>query len=119
MKTIKIIELLNKIANGEDVPEKIKYRDEIFYYKEDMTNYSKGEHYYLFDRGFRHKTETFLNTEIEIIEDTDKKIEKIPHLFYHEEESEEMNSLELFMIQNQHTMISKMNEIIDYINKEN
>ena len=29
-KTIKIIDLLNKIANGEDVPKKIKFRDDIY-----------------------------------------------------------------------------------------
>ena len=29
-KTIKVIDLLNKIANGEEVPEKIKYRNCIF-----------------------------------------------------------------------------------------
>lgn len=30
MKTIKIIDLLNKLANGEEVPEKIKYNDRIY-----------------------------------------------------------------------------------------
>ena len=29
-KTIKIIDLLNKIANGEEVPEKIMYNDKTF-----------------------------------------------------------------------------------------
>ena len=29
-KTIKIIDLLNKIANGEEVPKKIKYKNEIY-----------------------------------------------------------------------------------------
>ena len=29
MKTIKIIDLLNKIANGEEVPKKIKYQGDI------------------------------------------------------------------------------------------
>lgn len=29
-KTIKVIDLLNKIANGEDVPEKILYKEKIF-----------------------------------------------------------------------------------------
>lgn len=30
MKTIKIIDLLNKLANGEEVAEKIKYNDRIY-----------------------------------------------------------------------------------------
>ena len=30
MKTIKIIDLLNKIANGEEVPKKIKYENDIY-----------------------------------------------------------------------------------------
>lgn len=29
-KTIKVIDLLNKIANGEEVPEKILYKEKIF-----------------------------------------------------------------------------------------
>lgn len=29
-KTIRVIDLLNKIANGEDVPEKILYKEKIF-----------------------------------------------------------------------------------------
>lgn len=32
MKTIKIIDLSNKLVNGEEVPEKIKYRNKIFIY---------------------------------------------------------------------------------------
>ena len=29
-KAIKVIDLLNKIANGEEVPKKIKFRDDIY-----------------------------------------------------------------------------------------
>lgn len=32
---MKIIDLLNKIANGEEVPEKIKFGDDIYYRKTD------------------------------------------------------------------------------------
>jgi len=102
MKTIKIIELLNKIANGEDVPQEIKYEEEIYYYDESITDYRCGEiGYYLFDKGFEDDTRTFLKDEIEIIED-DKKIEKIGKGHYIEDEE----------------VLEKIDEIIDYINKE-
>ena len=83
---IKIIDLLNKIANGEEVPEKIKYltinyiydSDNQIYYKEnyqDIGNYGD-----LLMELSSHKGIVALNDEIEIIEDTpkeDKKIEKL------------------------------------------
>ena len=40
---IKIIDLLNKIANGEEVPEKIKYKNEIY---ERYQNISTNNLYY-------------------------------------------------------------------------
>ena len=55
MKAIKIIDLLNKIANGEELPQKIKYlatiytlRKNLNYYKEgEISSYKKGLYYQL------------------------------------------------------------------------
>ena len=79
---MKIIELLNKIANGEEVPEKIKIQTHIF----TKYNYSMGDgtsvsSYESNNDGLYYINEfiypQYLNNEIEIIEE--KKIpEKIP-----------------------------------------
>ena len=57
MNKIKVIDLLNKIANGEEIPEKIKYELKINTYLH------------------CHYVPECLNDEVEIIEE-DKKIEK-------------------------------------------
>ena len=72
---IKIIDLLNKIANGEEVPEKVIFDGYIFEkdLKTDYTCFVKsGEIKYLLNEVFLSQ----LNDEIEIIEEP-KKIEKI------------------------------------------
>ena len=38
-KTIKVIDLLNKIANGEELPEEIKYDNTIWQYNKAKTDY--------------------------------------------------------------------------------
>ena len=69
---IKIIDLLNKIANNEEVPERIKYNDETFTIREEKDDYA-NQNYWFTDRFCLLD----LNDEIEVIEDTPKKIEKI------------------------------------------
>lgn len=82
MKTIKIIDLLNKIANREKVPEKIKYDTKEMKYnhnKQDYLGYysnGNGEwlFQYLFDKC--RNTEHFINDKVEVIEE-EKEIEKL------------------------------------------
>ena len=82
MKTIRIIDLLNKIANREKVPEKIKYDTKEMKYnhnKQDYLGYysnGNGEwlFQYLFDKC--RNTEHFINDEVEVIEE-EKEIEKL------------------------------------------
>lgn len=86
MKTIRVIDLLNKIANGEEVPKKIKVNDLSLspYYREltfdeDLQLYIHND-----ENEFTSVLDNYhLNYEIEIIEDTpkeDKKIEKLDYL---------------------------------------
>ena len=69
---MKIIDLLNKIANGEEVPKKIKYCG-VYYYWTGF-NYENNEAddvlfwFYVY-------SEEHLNDEVEIIEE-DKKIRR-------------------------------------------
>ena len=75
---MKIIDLLNKIANGEEVPENIKYDGIVW-----TIDYAIGDYYaqttkewlcekYTIKRSMRG----FINDTVEIIEE-DKKIEKL------------------------------------------
>ena len=74
MNKIKVIDLLNIISKGEEVPEKIKYKNEIWEYYEDITNYIRpGKPNTLFTMYYIHK---ILNEEIEIIEE-EEEIEKL------------------------------------------
>lgn len=73
MNKIRIIDLLTKIANGEELPEKIKYKDIIYNWK--VTEQGKGycnedNHYYewLANRIYCDE-KSVLNDTIEIIED--------------------------------------------------
>jgi len=103
---MKVIELLNKIANGEEVPKKIKYKGDYWYLKQKYANrlpyYSNG---YDKDNLFTGDEEEYfsesLNDEIEIIEE-DNKIEKLER-FIPQRESD--------------TYCTKYNEVADKINE--
>ena len=68
---MKVIDLLNKMANGEEVPEKIKVGNIIYIYE-------SWEHFYYTDneeredllvRGKDYSSIDFLNWNVELIED--------------------------------------------------
>lgn len=71
-KTIKIIDLLVKIANAEEVPKKIKFRNALWIYSEenqDYLEYNKDDSD-LFGYAFCNlKTLDFINDEVEIIDE--------------------------------------------------
>lgn len=97
---MKVIELLNKIANGDEVPEKIFYSDKIWYWDPKVDDYTEDYkrlfNYYLVDCLI-----SCLNDEVEIIEE-DKKIEML-----------ELSNATI----NEQEIEFKINEIIDVINK--
>ena len=75
-KTIKVINLLNKIANGEEVPKKIKYEGDILEYDNEIFDYlgiSKTGTGSFFNYLFVNKaTNEFINNEVEIIEELEE-----------------------------------------------
>lgn len=76
-KTIRIIDLLNKIANGEEVPKRIRIDHWCYKFEwvEHLENYyDKDSNIDLMSALSMNKEE--LNYEVEIIEE-DKKIEKL------------------------------------------
>ena len=118
MKTIKVIDLLNKIANGEEVPKKIKYDGYIwnFYDNKVYQSYWNEENINLEDY-FDGYIIKYLADEVEIIEE-DKKIEKI-----------KSNGIEFYSdyinvwIKKEETvayceyLMNKVNELIDAVNE--
>ena len=115
---MKIIDLLNKIANGEEVPKKIKWENIIYAYSEYDKDYlecpfSDEEYKGLFDMKDSILTQ-FLNDEVEIIEEP-KKIKKIKQL-NNVAGCKELIELEDKQQINNHILKDKINELIDEIN---
>lgn len=105
---MKIIDLLNKIANGEEVPKKIKWQGQIY-------EYSNFERFY-YQNGFSMYRDFYtegncLNDEIKIIEEP-KKIEKIPLPSI--DEFKKMSAEERYVITAKEYDL--LNELIDEIN---
>lgn len=106
MKTIKIIDLFNKIVNGEEVPLRIKWDGDTWKFKEQFNDYlneTEEEKEYLFYTGFDNYADAkrFLNCEVEIIEE-EKEIEKV---------SVKTNN------HNVRKVANKINELIDAVNE--
>ena len=99
MKKIKIIDLLNKIANGEELPEEIRFEGKIFEKQYETSFYCTG--FGIFEEAFVLED---LNKEVEIIEE-DKEIEKIGNDYYHKTQPEQNQIFQ-----------RKINEIIDKVN---
>ena len=77
-KKIKIIELLNKIANGEDLPKRIKIQEYVFELSKDYEYYYYNEDVeitHLINHNFSN-----LNDEVEILEDNTEEIEEIQEI---------------------------------------
>ena len=105
---MKVIDLLNKIANGEEVPTKIRYQ----IFELDRTYSADIRTYYVDKEGmFFFKDYSYmLNDEVEIIEE-DKKIEKINA----EQEIERLNNI----IKHTDSWIDRTIEIIKQQPSEN
>ena len=71
---MKVIDLLNKIANGEEIPEKIRYEDKIYKYDGETNNYIRNIGFN-FDYLIGEDITAMLNDKVEIIEE-DKEIEE-------------------------------------------
>ena len=107
---MKIIDLLNKISNGEEVPKKIKLKNfkEIYTLREDCSGYKwygeeKTNNY--FCETIHKNLEYILKQDIEILEEP-KKIEKINRNRYPGTDIDPLDDI-----------LDKLNELIDEIDK--
>ena len=107
---MKIIDLLNKIANGEEVPEKIEYCRTNFYYDDNGKDYLSIQNQFN-DGGISICKYVFsgnLNDEVEILEEEKKIPENLPF----------KNDMKLTIMEVYHELEKynyKINEIIDYL----
>ena len=116
---MKVIDLLNKMAHGEEVPEKIKV-DNIIYI------YENWEHFYytdneasedLLERGKYYSTNDFLNWNVELIEDEPidiDNIEEAKDLF----EKHNADIDDKLCIQQNRRLINKLIRCVKQLNKE-
>lgn len=103
---IKIIDLLNKIANNEEVPKKIKWLEQIYEYSDnDKFYYQNGYSMY---RDF-YTEGNCLNEDVEIIEEP-KKIEKLDYKYVNTYGNVSQHR------KSEEPLIDKINELIDEIN---
>lgn len=124
MKTIKVIDLLNKISNGEEIPKEIKANDIIYNY--DETAYNEFCRY----RTITNELLTDyadLNYEVEIIEEEKKlpeKLEEIGKIDYNLECIDYKNIEELknwlnndiqAILNALDLIVKNQNQLIDYI----
>ena len=112
-KKIKVIELLNKIANGEDLPKRIKIQDYVFELSKDYEHYYYNEDVeivaitHLINHNFSN-----LNDEVEVLEDNTEEIED------NTEEIEEIpeECIEDCTDRNYAYLATKYNELVKAIN---
>lgn len=64
---MKIIDLFNKIAKGEEVPKRIKYKDEIYFYDNYLKEYGHGSEGWMTYLSDDFNIGTILNDEVEVI----------------------------------------------------
>lgn len=110
MKTIKLIDLFIKIANGEDTPNAIKFAGKIFTHNGTglNSNYYCGETDKILEDSFVFDA---LNEEVEIIEDVPKEVKKIEKFHFSFYQMERLGGQEVIT-----PLENKLNEIIDKIN---
>lgn len=71
MNKIKVIDLLNMISKGEEVPKKIKYKKDTYIHIDNYCYYCEDTNLILSDRIFAEYSK--LNDEVEIIEEVNKQ----------------------------------------------
>ena len=74
---MKVIDLLNKIANGEEVPKKIKYLSYEYEFNKEDKEYQRDYKGYNYGLGEDRRLDIMLDDEVEIIEESQPTKEEI------------------------------------------
>lgn len=129
MKTIKIIDLLNKIANGEEVPKKIKVTGRIYEFDDELNfYYTKKDYMGIALGGVSDEINLIANAFNDIVEILDEEdefedIEKIDYKIFKSNISNrkiiDIHSQELAKIKYKiNQLIKNQKKIISQLNKE-
>ena len=118
---MKIIDLLNKIANGEEVPEKIKFGDDIYYRKTDANEGYVIDYLDIRDNSlFNFITDyeycfikSCLEWEIKDLEEEKELPEKLHHC-YTDTDNEDIE----FLIKCINDLVDAYNDLLDYLKKQ-
>ena len=112
---MKIIDLLNKIANGEYIPKVINYENKVYHYVDEFKDYEFDDGgYCLFGDEFEkhYGITAYLNDEVEILDEPkEDKIEKLDDNF-----SYRLKMKDILWNDNEVIIVNKINELIDEIN---
>lgn len=114
---MKVIDLLNKIANGEELPEKIRYNNNIYEYISLWEQYVDEVTEKPLLKEISDYNYSGLNDEVEIIEEDNKEDKKIEKLYAKLDFSPDGNHL-VNNVPDNIQLMEKINEIIDRLNKE-
>lgn len=108
MMKIRIIELLNKIANKEEIPRHIKYEYYQYDWSDNANDYicedADGKRLSMFDDGYICILCNSLNDEVEILEDNTEEIEELEYFNIGKAKSTDQTK-----------MIDKINELVKAI----
>lgn len=113
---MKIIDLLNRIAKGEEVPRKIKWDEKEFIYGKNRIYINEDDEPLVYDLLPSGEN---LNDEIKIIEEIeDKEYEDIEELSYAEWNKNEYDlDKELYYIKKINALIKNQKKIIERLDK--
>lgn len=106
---VKIIDILNRVAQEKNVPKKIKYYGVTYELQIERLDYVDDELKYLFDEVLKYGDYLFqhLNDEVEILDNETNEIEEITYI------------TGSFITSDENTMIciQKINELVRAVNK--
>ena len=108
---MKVIDLLNKIANGEEVPEIIEFDDTKYYFRKIYKEYYRFDNSSTLYRDYN--VFKILNDEVEIIEE-DKEIEELE---FCKIDDDTISGLIKSINELNNEYVHKMNELIKAVNK--
>ena len=108
---MKTIDLLNKIANGEEVPKKIKYLNYEYEFNEEEKEYQRLQNEIIYGLGEDRRLDIILDEEVKIIEEPQEH--KIPEKINYKYKNMYGNISQ--HKQSEIDIIDKINEILDYL----
>lgn len=112
-KIITVIQLLNRTANGEEVPKKVQYNEKEYFYHDYSKNY-----YYINDNEESLFDDTIAfraNNEVKILEDNTEEIEELDNWFVDErKECREFDIQAINLCFSKHR--DKINELVKAVN---